>query len=86
MFLALLTLIPVALGLFLLAFGVPGRPFLKPRRRNLAAVAAAAVLLGPVAQLTLGFAGWLALIAVLVLLALLGAALSGTPRGGALQE
>src|SRR3712207_3232925 len=48
--LALLSLIPVGLGLFLLAFGVPGRPFLAPRPRNLGVVGIAAVLLGPVAQ------------------------------------
>ncbi len=85
MLLAVLSLIPVGLGLFLLAFGVPGRPFLEPRTRNIVAVGATALLLGPVAQLVLGFAGWLLLIGVLVVCVLL-AALAGPHGRRALQE
>ena len=82
---ALLSTVPLALGLFLIAFGVPGRPFLAPTRRNLLLVAAAAVVLGPVAQLALGFLGWLLLTGVLVVGTVLGAAF-GPPRRRALQE
>ena len=82
---ALLSTVPVALGLFLIVFGVPGRPFLAPTRRNLLLVATLAVVLGPVALLVLGFVGWLLLIGVLVLSTVLGAAF-GPPRRRALQE
>ena len=86
---ALLSTVPVALGLFLLAFGVPGRPFLSPAPRNLVLVGVAAVALGPVAQLALGFGGWLSLIGALVAGTVVGAAIGAAvrpPRGGALQE
>jgi len=64
--LALVTLVPLALGMYLLVFGVPERPFLAPTPRNLAGVGIAAVVVGPVAQLLLGFGGWLVLIGLLV--------------------
>ncbi len=86
MLLAVLSLIPVGLGLFLLAFGVPGRPFLAPRTRNLVAVGLAAVLLGPVAQLVLGFAGWLALMGIVIVGVVLATGMKNPPRQGALQE
>ena len=86
MFLAVLSLIPVGLGFFLLAFGVPGRPFLSPTPRNLAAVGAAAVILGPVAQIALGFAGWLALMGIVIIGVVLATGMKNPPRRGALQE
>lgn len=85
MLLALVALVPVALGLFLLAFGVPERPLLQPTPRNLAAVGVVSIVIGPVALLSLGFVGWLVAMALLVALMLLGAGLR-RPRGGALPE
>lgn len=80
MLIALVSLAPVALGLFLLTFGLPGRPFLEPVPRNLAAVGAAALLIGPVAQLVLGLTGWLVLIALLVTAVIAAAGLGGHRR------
>lgn len=85
MLLALVALVPVALGLFLLAFGVPDRPLLRPTPLNVAAVGVVAVLVGPVALMSLGFVGWLVALGVLVAVMLLGAGLR-PPQGGALQE
>ena len=85
MLLALVALVPVALGLFLLAFGVPGRPLLRPTPANVALVGLVAVLIGPVALVSLGFLGWLAALGLLVSAMLLGAGLR-PPQGGALQE
>lgn len=82
---AVLSLVPVGLGLFLLVFGVPGRTLLAPTPRNLVAVAVVAVVVGPVALFALGFLGWLAVIALLVGAVLFGAGLR-LPRRGALQE
>jgi len=73
--LALLSLVPVGLGLFLLAFGVPGRPLLAPTPRNLAVVGAVSVATGPVALLALGFLGWLVVIALVVCAAVLATGL-----------
>ncbi|HEX8104222.1 MAG TPA: hypothetical protein VF533_16505 [Solirubrobacteraceae bacterium] len=86
MLLALLSLIPVGLGLFLLAFGVPGRPLLQPTPRNLAAVGGAAFLLGPVALMTLGVAGWLALMGVTIVAVVLATGLRNPPRRRPLPE
>ncbi len=86
MLLAVLSLIPVGLGLFLLAFGIPGQPILAPTRRNLVAVGLAALVLGPVTLLTLGVTGWLALIAVAIIGVVLLTALKNPPRREALQE
>jgi hypothetical protein len=72
---AVLSLVPVGLGLFLLAFGVPERRLLAPKPRNMALVAVLSVVVGPVALLTLSFAGWLTLIALLVAGVLLTAGL-----------
>jgi hypothetical protein len=72
---ALLSLVPVGLGLFLLAFGVPERRLLRPNPRNAVLVGVVAVLVGPVALLTLGVAGWLTVIALLVAGVLLTAGL-----------
>ena len=72
---ALLSLVPVGLGLFLLAFGVPERRMLAPTPRNAVLVGVVAVLVGPVALLTLGVAGWLTVIALLVAGVLLTAGL-----------
>jgi len=82
---ALLSTVPVGLCLFLLAFGVPGRPFLSPTPRNLVLVALAAVAIGPVAQLLLGFGGWLALIGAVVAGTVVGAGVRA-PRRDALHE
>ncbi len=86
MLLAVFSFVPVALAFFLIVFGVPGRPLLAPRPRNLALVGAAALVFGPIAQIVLGFAGWLALLGLLVCCLLLGASLGGPPRRRALQE
>ena len=83
--LELLSLVPVGLGLFLLAFGVPDRPLLAPTPRNLAAVGAVSLAAGPVALIALGFLGWLVVIALIVCGAVLAAGLK-PPRSGALQE
>ena len=72
---AVLSLVPVGLGLFLLVFGVPERRLLAPRPRNLVLVGVLAVLVGPVALLSLGVAGWLTVIALLVAGVLLTAGL-----------
>ena len=85
MLLAFVALVPVALGLFLLAFGVPDRPLLHPTPANVAAVGVVAVLIGPVALVSLGFLGWLAAMGLLVAVMLLGAGLRPA-QGGALQE
>jgi hypothetical protein len=85
MLLALVAFVPVALGLFLLAFGVPDRPLLRATPLNVAAVGLVAVLIGPVALLSLGFLGWLAAMGLIVAVMLLGAGLR-PPQGGALQE
>jgi len=82
---ALLSTVPVGLCLFLLTFGVPGRPFLSPTPRNLVLVAVAAVAIGPVAQLLLGFGGWLALIGAVVAGTVVGAGVR-VPRRDALHE
>ena len=83
--LELLSLVPVGLGLFLLAFGVPDRPLLAPTPRNLAGVGLVALIVGPVALLALGLVGWLVVIALLVGTVLVAAGLK-PPRRGALQE
>lgn len=72
---ALLSVVPVGLGLFLLAFGVPERRLLAPNPRNMAVVAVASAVVGPVALIGLGVAGWLTLIALLVAGVLLTAGL-----------
>jgi len=82
---ALLSLVPVGLGLFLLVFGVPGRTLLAPTPRNLAGVGLVAVVVGPVAMLALGLLGWLVVIALLVGAVLVAAGLK-PPRRGALPE
>lgn len=71
----MLSLVPVGLGLFLLAFGVPERRLLAPKPRNLILVGVLAVLVGPVALIGLGVAGWLTLIALFVAAVLLTAGL-----------
>lgn len=83
--LAVLSLIPVGLGLFLLVFGVPGRTLLEPTPRNMAGTGLVAVVVGPVALMAVGFVGWLAVIALLVGAVLLSAGLK-PHRPGALPE
>jgi hypothetical protein len=83
---ALVSLIPVGLGLFLLAFGVPERRLLAPKPLNVAFVGAVAVLVGPVAMITLGVAGWLTLMALLVAGVLLAAGLEPPRRGPAAEQ
>ena len=82
---AVLSLVPVGLGLFLLVFGVPGRTLLAPTPLNLAGVGLVALIVGPVALLALGVVGWLVVIALLVGTVLVTAGLK-PPRRGALQE
>ena len=61
-----LSIVPVALGLFLLTFGVPDRPLLPATPLNLAGVGLIAIVVGPVALGLLGFVGWLAALGLLV--------------------
>ncbi len=82
---AILSIVPVGLGLFLLVFGVPGRTLLEPTPRNLAGVGLVAVIVGPVALLVLGLLGWLVVIALLIGAVLITAGLK-PPRRDALQE
>lgn len=81
----LLSLVPVGLGLFLLAFGVPERRLLALNPRNAVLVGSVAVLVGPVALRGLGVAGWLTLIALLVAGVLLTAGLE-PPRQDPAQQ
>jgi hypothetical protein len=83
--LAFITSLPLALAMVLLAFGLPDKPLLSPGPRNYFVVGAAAVLLGPIAQLELGLVGWFAMLGVLVAGVLLVAGL-GPPRDRAVQE
>jgi hypothetical protein len=83
---AVLSLVPVGLGFFLLAFGVPERRLLKPNARNVVLVGIAAVLAGPVALIELGLSGWLTLIALIVAAVLLAAGLEPPRRGPAEQR
>ncbi len=82
---ALLSLVPVGLGLFLLVFAVPGRTLLEPTPANLAGTGVVAVVVGPVALIALGFLGWLAVIALLIGAVLLTAGLKPR-RPGPLPE
>lgn len=66
MWATLLTLVPVGLVLGLLAFGDYGAGWREPTRTQIAAVAAVAVLAGPVASAVLGLFGWLLAILVAV--------------------
>jgi hypothetical protein len=76
-----LSLVPVGLGLFLLAFGVPERPLLAMTPANLAGAAALAVITGPVALGLLGVVGWLAALGLLVGAVLLAAGLRKPVQG-----
>lgn len=81
-----MSLVPVGLGLFLLTFGLPERRLLAFTPRNTVLVGIAAVLVGPVALIELGLAGWLALIALLVACVLFLAGLSPSRRRPADQR
>jgi hypothetical protein len=83
--LAFITSLPLALALVLLAFGLPDKPVLAPGPRSFFMVGAAAVLLGPIAQLQLGLVRWFAMLGVLVAAVLLVAGV-GPPRRRTLQE
>jgi hypothetical protein len=78
MWTALVTLVPVGLAMGLIAFGRYGerRPP-APTARNVGPVAAAALVLGPLAVAVLGFLGWLVLV-VVVAAAILAVAMMRT--------
>jgi hypothetical protein len=62
----LLTIIPVGVGLGLLAFGRYGGRNVRPTPRGATVVGVMSFLLGPVAVGVLGFFGWLLLLLVMV--------------------
>jgi hypothetical protein len=64
MWAAFLMIVPTGLVLGLVAFGHYGRRNVRPTRRSVFVIGLAAILLGPVAVLTLGFFTWTLLVGV----------------------